>query len=79
MNPLPAPPLPRPSQVAKFLSAHPHTARVIHPLLPSHPSNAVAVEQHGGRHSGIFAFYHKGGIEETRDVLVDFFGKYWLA
>lgn len=53
---------------AEFLEASPHVERVIHPALPSHPQHALVLKQQYG-HSGIFSFYIKGGLEESRKFL----------
>ena len=52
-------------EVAKFLETHPKIIRVSHPLLESSLYRPLASTQHGGRHSGMIAFYLKGGKEEA--------------
>lgn len=54
--------------VGKFLEAHPNVERVLHPALPSHPQHQLVLKQTYG-HSGIFSFYLKGGLEESRKLL----------
>ena len=49
--------------LARFLQRHPAVDSVVHPLtLPEgHPSRVLAETQNGGKHSGMFTFYVKGG------------------
>lgn len=54
--------------VAKFLESHPNVERVLHPALPSHPQHQLVLKQTYG-HSGIFSFYLKGGLSESRKLL----------
>lgn len=54
--------------IGKFLEAHPHVERVLHPALPSHPQYQLVLKQTYG-HSGIFSFYLKGGLNESRKLL----------
>ncbi|XP_055706036.1 putative cystathionine gamma-lyase 2 [Phlebotomus papatasi] len=53
-------------RVAKFLQKHPCIEKVIHPALPDHPQYTLTLRQTYG-HSGIMAFYLKGGIDEVRE------------
>ena len=52
-------------EVANFLEAHPKIITVNHPLLKSSLYRSLALTQHGGRHSGMLAFYLKGGRSEA--------------
>jgi cystathionine beta-lyase/cystathionine gamma-synthase len=52
--------------LARFLEVHDCVEKVIHPLLPSHPSNELAKLQNRNTHSGVFSFYMKGGEETTK-------------
>jgi len=54
--------------VAKFLEAHPHVVKVLHPGLTSHPQHEVAKKQMRG-FSGMVTFYIKGGVEEASAFL----------
>lgn len=54
--------------VAKFLETHSFVDKVLHPGLPSHPQFDVVQRQSYG-HSGVFSFYIKGGLEESRKFL----------
>lgn len=54
--------------VGKYLESHPSVERVMHPGLPSHPQHELALKQSYG-HSGIMAFYIKGGLEESKRFL----------
>ena len=50
-------------KIVRFLAEHPFVARVGHPLLPSHPSHALAgrLLKHGARGAGsVFSFDTKG-------------------
>ena len=50
-------------KIVRFLAEHPFAARVGHPLLPSHPSHALAgrLLKHGARGAGsVFSFDMKG-------------------
>ena len=50
-------------KIVRFLAEHPFVARVGHPLLPSHPSHALAgrLLKHGARGAGsVFSFDMKG-------------------
>ena len=50
-------------KIVRFLAEHPFAARVGHPLLPSHPSHALAgrLLKHGARGAGsVFSFDTKG-------------------
>ncbi|KAJ9580536.1 hypothetical protein L9F63_024302 [Diploptera punctata] len=58
-------------EVAKFLETHPKVVKVLHPWLPSHPQHEVAKKQASG-HSGMVAFYVKGGLKEVSDLLKKF-------
>merc|ERR1712059_179817 len=42
--------------VAEWLEQQEGVTGVRHPLLTSHPQHALALSQHGGRHSGMVAF-----------------------
>ncbi|KAJ9580535.1 hypothetical protein L9F63_024301 [Diploptera punctata] len=55
-------------KIAQFLETHPKVVKVLHPWLPSHPQHEVAKKQASG-HSGMIAFYVKGGLKEVGDVL----------
>jgi cystathionine beta-lyase/cystathionine gamma-synthase len=50
-------------EVAKFLEAHPRIIKVNHPLLNSSLYRPLTLVQQKGRHSGMLAFYIKGGKE----------------
>lgn len=52
-------------KVAKFLQKHPCIEKVIHPALPDNPQYSLTLRQTYG-HSGIMAFYLKGGIDEVK-------------
>ncbi|XP_055912212.1 cystathionine gamma-lyase-like [Eupeodes corollae] len=54
--------------VAKFLESHPLVEKVLHPALPSHPQHELALKQTYG-YSGVFSFYIKGKLEESRKFL----------
>lgn len=54
--------------VAKYLESHPKVEKVLHPGLPSHPQHELFKKQTSG-HSGVFSFYLKGGLEESKTVL----------
>lgn len=54
--------------VGKFLEAHPNVERVLHPGLPSHPQHQLVLKQTFG-HSGVFSFYIKGSLNESRKFL----------
>jgi len=58
--------------MAKYLESHPAVEKVVHPLLASHPSHALAMSQNGGRHSGMITFYVKGGEKEASDTIAAF-------
>ena len=58
-------------EVAKFLESHPKVVKVLHPLLPSHPQHEITKKQTSG-HSGMIAFYVKGGLEESSQLLKSF-------
>lgn len=56
-------------QVVRFLAEHPLVARVGHPLLPSHPSHALAERlfKHGARGAGsVFSFDLRGSRAQGR-------------
>ncbi len=53
-------------ELAKFLEKHPCVEKVMHPLLPSHPSNALALKQNGGKHSGALSFYIKDAAKTKK-------------
>lgn len=55
-------------KIAKYLESHEHVARVFHPVLKSHPQFELARRQSHG-HSGMIAFYLKGGESESRTFL----------
>lgn len=52
-------------EVAKFLETHPKIVKVFHPALKTHDKHEVALMQSYG-HSGVFSFYIKGSIEESK-------------
>lgn len=54
--------------VAKFLEHHPKVLKVLHPGMPSHSQYELFKKQTAG-HSGVFSFYIKGGLEESRKFL----------
>ncbi|XP_076352949.1 cystathionine gamma-lyase-like [Tachypleus tridentatus] len=54
--------------VARFLEAHPHVDKVLHPGLPSHPQHELAVRQCTG-FSGMVSFYIKGGLQEAEEFI----------
>lgn len=54
--------------VAKFLESHPKVEKVLHPGLASHPQHELFRRQTCG-HSGVFSFYLKGGLEESKKFL----------
>lgn len=56
-------------KVAHFLSNHREVENVLHPLLGSHPDQALAMTQNSGLHSGMVAFKIKGGKEEAAKFL----------
>ena len=56
-------------KVAKYLQKHPGVEKVIHPLLPEHPSHDLAMTQHKGKHSGMLSIYVKGGGSATKEFL----------
>ena len=58
-------------EVGRFLESHPSVVKVLHPWLPSHPQHKVARKQATG-HSGMIAFYVKGGYKEVTRVLHSF-------
>ncbi|XP_069683001.1 putative cystathionine gamma-lyase 2 [Periplaneta americana] len=58
-------------KIAQFLESHPLVEKVLHPLLPSHPQYELTKRQTTG-HSGMVAFYVKGGLKETSDLLKKF-------
>ena len=56
-------------KVVEFLAHHPMVSRVGHPLLPSHPSHALAQKllRHGARGAGsVFSFDIQGSREQGR-------------
>jgi O-acetylhomoserine (thiol)-lyase len=56
-------------QVVRFLAAHPFVAHVGHPLLPTHPSHALAnrLLKHGAKGAGsVFSFDLKGSRVQGR-------------
>jgi O-acetylhomoserine (thiol)-lyase len=56
-------------QVVEFLANHPMVSRVGHPLLPDHPSHALAQRllRHGARGAGsVFSFDIRGSREQGR-------------
>lgn len=55
-------------KIALFLSNHSAVGKIYHPGLPSHPHHLLALKQSYG-HSGMIAFYVKGGYQETRKFL----------
>ncbi|XP_055915295.1 cystathionine gamma-lyase-like [Eupeodes corollae] len=54
--------------VAKFLESNSRVEKVLHPALPSHPQHELALKQTYG-YSGVFSFYIKGKLEESRKFL----------
>ena len=56
-------------KVAHFLSNHKHVEEVLHPLLGSHPDQALAMTQNSGLHSGMISFKIKGGKNEAAKFL----------
>jgi len=55
-------------RVAKFLEAHPKVDKVLHPGLPSHPQQALAMKQSSG-HSGLISFTVKEGQGSASELL----------
>lgn len=56
-------------KIVEFLSAHPMVSRVGHPLLPDHPSHALAnrLLRHGAKGAGsVFSFDIKGSREQGK-------------
>ncbi len=51
--------------LARFLQQHSSIEKVVHPLIlpEGHPTRVLAQSQNGGKHSGMIAFYVKGGEE----------------
>ena len=56
-------------KVAHFLSNNKNVVNVYHPLLGSHPDQALAMTQNAGLHSGMIAFNIKGGKQEASKFL----------
>ena len=56
-------------KVARFLSNHKDVLNTFHPLLGSHPDQALAMTQNSGLHSGMIAFRIKGGKPEASRFL----------
>lgn len=54
--------------VAKYLEAHPKVEKVLHPGLPSHSQYELFKKQTSG-HSGVFSFYIKGGLDQSKTFL----------
>lgn len=54
--------------VANYLENHKKVEQVLHPGLASHPQHAIFKKQTSG-HSGVFSFYLKGGLEESKKFL----------
>ena len=57
-------------EIARWLSARPEVAQVLHPALPDHPGHDLwARDFHGS--SGLFSFVLDGGDERSRAALID--------
>jgi cystathionine gamma-lyase len=56
-------------KVAHFLSNHKYVEDVMHPLLGSHPDQALTMTQNSGLHSGMVSFKIKGGKSEAAKFL----------
>ncbi|KAJ0182403.1 hypothetical protein K1T71_001772 [Dendrolimus kikuchii] len=54
--------------IARWLEKHPKVTQVLHPGLNSHLQHDLAKNQTHG-HSGVFSFYHTGGLQESRRFL----------
>ncbi|KAG5888703.1 hypothetical protein JTB14_035768 [Gonioctena quinquepunctata] len=54
--------------IANYLNKHPQVEKVLHPGFPSHPQHKIHKKQTSGQ-SGIFSFYLKGGLEESKKFL----------
>ncbi|WP_205480413.1 cystathionine beta-lyase [Sphingomonas arenae] len=57
-------------EVARWLSAHPKVARVLHPALPTCPGHDQWQRDFHGA-SGLFSFVLRGGTRAERDALID--------
>jgi cystathionine beta-lyase/cystathionine gamma-synthase len=55
-------------EIAKFLSTHKHTEKVIYPGLPSHPGYEIASKQMA-LYGGMITVVLKGGLEVSRKFL----------
>nr|XP_023025191.1 putative cystathionine gamma-lyase 2 [Leptinotarsa decemlineata] len=55
-------------EIAKYLMGHPKIESVIHPGMPCHPQHELFKSQCSG-HSGMIAFYLKGGLAESQKFL----------
>ena len=67
-------------KLARYLERHLGVTKTLHPLLPSHPNHALAVEQHSGLHSGMITFYVRGGEQaalKVRRKWANEVGIYW--
>ncbi|KAJ8920224.1 hypothetical protein NQ315_011885 [Exocentrus adspersus] len=54
--------------IAKYLETHPKVEKVLHPCLSSHLQYELTKKQTSG-HSGVFSFYVKGGLEQSKTFL----------
>lgn len=54
--------------IAEYLESHPNVLKVFHPALKSHKQHLLARKQSYG-HSGMIAFYLKGGETESKKFL----------
>jgi len=55
-------------KIAEFLSNHSAIEKILHPGLSSHPHHLLALKQSYG-HSGMIAFYVKGGCDSAKKFL----------
>nr|XP_023025189.1 putative cystathionine gamma-lyase 2 [Leptinotarsa decemlineata] len=55
-------------EIAVYLKNHPQVEKVIHPGLECHPQHLLHKQQTSGQ-SGVFSFYLKGGLEQSKKFL----------